>query len=368
MTSRSFLPVAFLLLGAAVQAAPAQSTSLQSGTPDIQFAGPMTFGPDGILFVADPRQAALYALDTGEKGQSSPAAKVEVENINKSIAEMLGVMPSDVMINDMAVNPESGSVYLSVSRGRGPDAAPAILKVDSSGKLAELSLKKIPFAKATFANAPAPGGEGRQNRRAQSITDLAYVDGHIFVAGLSNEEFASTLRSLSYPFQSSNEQTAAGTSVEIYHGAHGKFETHSPIRTFVPYVINGESHLLAAYTCTPLVKFRVSDLESAEKAKGTTIAELGNRNTPLDMVLYKKNGQEYLLIANTNRGVMKVTTEKIADQEGITERISDTAGLKYETIADWKNVQQLDRLNDSSVVLLVTDDAGSASLKTMPLP
>jgi hypothetical protein len=345
----------------------AEKSALKEGTPDIKFAGPMTFGPDGVLFVADTQQAAIFALDTGDKSGDPSGTKIQVDNVTESVAGLLGVKPSDVMINDMAVNPASGNVYLSVARGRGPDASPVILKVDSKGKLSEVSLKKIPFAKAELPNAPAPGGEGRSNKRAQSITDLAYVDGHIFIAGLSNEEFASNLRSVGFPFQ----KVESGAGVEIFHGAHGKYETGSPIRTFVPYVINGESHLLAAYTCTPLVKFRVSDLKPGTKAKGTTIAELGNRNNPLDMVVYKKNGKEYLLVANTNRGVMKIATDNVATQAGITEPVKGgkgTAGLSYETIADWTGVQQLDRLNDTSVVLLVVNESGAASLKTMTLP
>ena len=53
---------------------------------------------------------------------------------------------------------------------------------------------------------------------------MAFVDGQLFVAGLSNEEFASKLRSVAYPFA----RSPPGTSVEIYHGNHGQLETRSP--------------------------------------------------------------------------------------------------------------------------------------------
>ena len=52
-------------------------------------------------------------------------------------------------------------------------------------------------------------------------------------------------------------------------------------------------------------QFRIID------AKGKTIAELGNRNKPLDMISYKKEGKDYLLMANSSRGVMKISTENI---------------------------------------------------------
>ena len=50
--------------------------------------------------------------------------------------------------------------------------------------------------------------------------------------------------------------------------------------------------MLAAYTCTPLVKLPVSELKAGAHVKGTTIAELGNRNRPLDMIVYQKDGKD----------------------------------------------------------------------------
>lgn len=364
---RRGLILAVVLCCATQLALAAEKTGLSEGTPDIKSAGPIAFGPAGILFVGDTQQAAIFAIDTGDKSGDPSGAKIEVSGVNQAIAGLLGVTPADILINDMAVNPQTGNVFLSVSRGRGPDATPVLLKLDNaSGKFSELSLKKASFAKAPLPNAPAPGGEGRANKRAQSITDLAYVDGQVFIAGLSNEEFASTLRSIPFPFQ----KAEPGAGIQIWHTAHGQTETGSPVRTFVPFAIKGEAHLLAAYTCTPLVKLRVADLKSGAKVKGTTIAELGNRNQPLDMIVYQKDGKDYLLIANTARGVMKVTTEKIADQAPLTEPIKGggTAGLTYETIAQLKGVQQLDKLNDRNAVLLVVDEGGAASLKTVALP
>ncbi|MGE0757051.1 MAG: hypothetical protein AB7O38_08525 [Pirellulaceae bacterium] len=362
---RRTLALAALLCWATQCVVAAESKyGLKEGTPDIQSAGPLGFGPDGILLVGDTQLAAIFAIDTGDKSGDPSGAKIQVENASEAIAGLLGVQPRDVMINDLVVNPASGNAYLSVSRGRGPDAAPVLLKVDSSGKFSEVSLKNVPFAKAALPNPPAPGGEGRNNRRAMAITDIAYVDGQVFIAGLSNEEFASNLRSIPFPFQ----KVDSGASVEIYHGAHGAYETRSPVRTFAPFTIKGEAHLLAAYTCTPLVKFRVAELKSGQKVKGTTIAELGNRNNPLDMIVYQKDGKDYLLIANTARGVMKVSTDNAADQTPITERVNGTLGLKYDTIADLKGVQQLDRLNDRMAVVLIQNEAGDQQIKTVPLP
>ncbi|MDR3637309.1 MAG: hypothetical protein P4L84_26130, partial [Isosphaeraceae bacterium] len=197
-------------------------------------------------------------------------------------------------------------------------------------------------------------------------TDLAFVDGRVFVAGLSNEEFSSRLLSIPYPFA----ETGQGTSVEIYHGAHGRFETKSPVRTFAPYKINGESYLLAAYTCTPLVKVPVAELKPGSHVKGTTVAELGNMNKPLDMIVYQKDGKDYLLLANNNRGVMKVQTEGVAKTEAITKPVKGggKAGLPYETIADLKGVVHLDELDKDHAVILVQSQGGALNLETIALP
>ncbi len=270
------------------------------------------------------------------------------------------------MINDLAVNPASGKAYLSVARGRGPTAAPAIVRADRSGKLEVVPMEDVPFAKATLTNPPSAGAAARKGAspRSQAITDLAFLDGRVYVAGLSNEEFSSRLVSIAYPFASVDQ----GTSVEIYHGAHGQFETRSPVRTFAPYRINGEPYLMAAYTCTPLVKFPVAALKPGSRFRGTTVAELGNRNNPLDMIVYKKDGKDFILLANSSRGVMKISTDGVADAPSISSRITDTAGLPYQKVAELKGVVQLDALDKDHALILVEEPGGDLNLETVALP
>lgn len=329
--------------------------SLKPGTPDIKSVGPLAFGPDGVLFVGDRQAAAIFAIDTGDR-TPAPAGPFKVEGVDEKIAAMLGTEAKQITLNALAVNPASGRAYLSISRGRGPDAAPVLVRVDREGKIEEVPLKDVKFSKAVLPN-PRKGGQ-------DAITHIAFVKDRVFVAGLSNEEFASKLRSIPFPFT----QVDNGSSVEIFHGSHGRFETNSPVRTFVAYEINGEPNLLAAYTCTPLVKIPVAQLKPGERVKGTTIAELGNRNNPLDMVVYQKDGKDFILMANSNRGVMKITTENIDKIEGITKPQRDKAGLPYETITALKGVQHLDRLDKENALALVRTEAGPLNLESIALP
>jgi hypothetical protein len=159
-----------------------------------------------------------------------------------------------------------------------------------------------------------------------------------------------------------------GTSVEIYHGSHGKFETRAPVRTFIPLIVGNEPSVLAAYTCTPLVQFPIRELKPGAKIKGKTVAELGNRNRPLDMISYQKDGKQFLLLANSSRGVMKIPTEKIVEIEGITAPVSDTKGLAFETIEAWKGIDQLDRMDEKTAMVLARSDGGALTLESRDLP
>src|SRR5205814_8085073 len=134
---------------------------------------------------------------------------------------------------------------------------------------------------AKLPDVPVEGVQGEGNRqsnpRKESITDIGFLEDRVLVAGLANEEFASTLRAIPFPFKT----VANGTSVEIYHGAHGRFETRAPIRTFVPFNVGNQPQLLAAYTCTPLVQFPIKELQPGATIKGQTINELGSRKRPI---------------------------------------------------------------------------------------
>jgi hypothetical protein len=343
------------LLTAAVTLA-ANNAGMKSGKAELKWAGSLAFGPDAILFVGDSLGGAIYAIDTEDRAPGA-AAKVDVKGINEKIAAVLGTSADQILINDLAVNPISHKAYLSVSRGRGPDAIPVILRVDAKGKISELAMDNVKYARVSLSDAP----DGDTKRR-EAITDLAYVDGNVVVAGLSNEEFSSSLRSIPFPFT----EGVKGAGIEIYHGSHGRFETNAPVRTFVAYQIQKQSYILAAYTCTPLVKIPVSDLKPGNKIKGTTIAELGNHNRPLDMIVYRKDGHDYILMSNSSRGVMKMSAEGLDGYKPITAH-TEVTGVPYQTIAELKGVEQLDKYDDSNALILLGEN-GSLDLKSIPLP
>jgi hypothetical protein len=195
---------------------------------------------------------------------------------------------------------------------------------------------------------------------------MAYVQGKLFVAGLSNEEFSSKLWAVPYPFVSADR----GTSVEIFHGNHGRLETRSPVYTFIPYTIDNQPYLIGGYLCTPLVKFPMNTLQAGGKVRGTTIAELGNRNRPIDMFVYQQGGQDFLLMSNTSRGVMKIPTNLFASAAPITAPVKEEkAGVSYQTIESMKGVEQMDLFDQArALVLSRTAPTGPLSVDLVALP
>lgn len=355
---RTKLLAAAALLAATATAGRADD-GLAKGTPEVKSVTALAFGPKGLLFVGDSAGAAVFAVDTGD---TKPAGDkpLNVEKLDAKIAAALGVTDKDVRITDVRVNPASGNVFVGVTRGTGA-GAPALVKVTRDGTVSAVALKDVAFSKVALPN---PATAGAKGGAPEVITQLAFVDGKVIVAGLSSEEFASTLRVIPFPFKEADK----GAGVKIFHGAHGRLETNSPIRTFVPYKVGTEDNIMAAYTCTPLVKIPVAELKAGAKVNGTTIAELGNRNRPLDMIVYTKDGKDYLLMANSARGVMKIPATGFDKAEAITAKpANDTAGVKYESIKELTGVEQLDKL-DAGQALLLVKGANGLDLKTIPLP
>ena len=116
------------------------------------------------------------------------------------------------------------------------------------------------------------------------------------------------------------------------------------------------------------MKFPIASLKPGDKVRGTTIAELGAGNRPLDMILYKKDGKDFLLMSNNSRGVMKIATDGFATAAPITAPVSaETAGVPYETIASMTGVEQLDLLDAQNSIVIAR--AGAAlNLQIVPLP
>ena len=335
--------------------------NFKTGNPEIKSINALSFGPEGILFIGDSENAKVFALDTKDESMRSEVADFNISSFDQKIAEALGTTIENITISDMAVNPLSKSVYVAVTHSNG---SPVLIEVDGE-IISAIDLSDVSFSDVSLNASIGADAKDRRGRslRKWAISDMNYSNGQVMLTGLSNKEFGSTFRAFPFPFGNKQQMS----SLEIYHAAHGQYETHSPVKAFTTATIDGTDYVVASYTCTPLVIFPASDLKPGEHVKGRTVAELGNRNTPLDMIIVEKENESYLLMANSSRAVMRIKLSNIADFNGSltdpVEENSGTAGVKFNALPI-VNVLQMDRLDDNRFVMLQRKSNGDLALMT----
>jgi hypothetical protein len=253
----------------------------------LKSVGQLAFGANGLLLIAEPGSSALVAVDTGDVG---PAAKLKetVPDLTGVIAAALKTAPDQIQIVDMAPNPASGKVYLSVRNLAAKDVA--ILSVDAGGQA-----KVLNFAERPHIRVELPKSEAGP---IKNISDLAVTDDRVLVTGQSNEEFSSKIFSIPLPISAQSQGTIY--SAETYHVSHGRWETKAPIQSFIPYDDKGTPCVIGAFACTPIAKFPIANLSSGANVRGTSVVELGSGNRPIDLFSYTKNGQSWV-VTNTMR-------------------------------------------------------------------
>jgi hypothetical protein len=306
--------VAFALSGRA--SATSDNVSAGGGiSGPLRSAGALTFGPDNVLFVGDITAAAVHAFalratdvtsqDEVELGNfHNFEGRDLVRGLDQKLAALLGTTYDKIAINDMVVHQPSQQIFISVERGRSTDALPAIVRVNHGG-LEIIDLSQIAHSQVGIPNEPdARAMLEFDTQRSFAITDVKYYNGEVFVTGVSNLRFASTLHRIPYPFKT---QMATST-VEIWHPVHGEFETRAPIIRQLLKEVQGEPYLFAVYGCTPLVRFPLASLKDGAHVRGDVIGELGYGSNPLDMVTFADpfDQKEYLLVTIDTRAASRI--------------------------------------------------------------
>jgi len=286
----------------------------------LQSAGVLAFGPDNVLFVGDIKGAVIHAFALRATDLTSQS-DVELGNfhnfegrdlvrgLDQKLAALFGTTYDKIVVNDMVVHQPSQQIFISVERGRSTDALPAIVKVNH-GRLEVLELDGIPHSQAGIPNEPDPKAMLEfDTQRSFAITDVKYYNGEIFVTGVSNQRFASTLHRIPYPFKAQMETC----TVEIWHPVHGEFETRAPIIRQLIKEVQGEPHLFAVYGCTPLVRFPLAALKDGAHVRGDVIGELGYGSNPIDMLTFTDpfDHKEYLLVTIDVRSASRIAVSDL---------------------------------------------------------
>jgi hypothetical protein len=379
MRSKSFSSALGLVLAFLVGAAPALGDkkvfkTTAQGDPKIKSIDAISFAPDGVLLIGDGRGSQIVAIDTKD---TTPQkwTKAEVANIKDELAGRLGTTGKAIEILKMAVNPASQTAYFAV---RNLDSKKnLILTLSGSGKVGELDLESVTYARVELPK----GDEGAISK----ITDVAWAGDSILAAAKTAGKFASKVYSIPAPLDTETKAGICGT--ETYHVAHGRWETHAPLQTILPYEENGKKYIVGAFTCTPLVKFPLEDVKSGVKIKGTSVIEVGNGNEPRDMFTYEKNGKTYILMstyrmfhAKSPMGpspywTVRLEYDLLKESDKINEKALRRLDKKGQPATDramvakdFHGVVHMDKLDNQRAIAVRTDDKGGFSLAVINLP
>ena len=321
---------------------------------DIQSISRLAAGPENVLFVADWKTARVHAITLPETAQKPPGTAFNILDLEQLLSKQVG--GAKITVEDMVARPGTAEVYVAVSYGAA--RTPALFEVTSDQKARRINLKAAPSTSIALRDPPTTDYEFWRDmpERSFTVTDMKWRAGELFIAGLSNQEFASTLRRVKYPFDSQQSIT----SVEIYHTGHNLIETRAPIRAMSFATWGGKPYLVAAYTCTPLVTIPLDELKDGAHIHGKTIAELGYGNTPADMISYTMTQQgkseDFLMLVNFERGASVIPVPQVEAASagpGIDKVVpfGQLAGLNA-TPAPLAGVLRLDNLDDQSFIVV----------------
>lgn len=349
----------FVLLAACAATASASSVVKKSivGKPEISRIDVLSFAPGGVLLIGDGGRRQVVAIETGDVKRRAGAVPA-IKGFNRELAGRLGAPDDGVEIIDLAVNPDSGRLYVAARKQS--DKAYLVVTVDAAGRIAHFGLNKVRHAVVKLPE----GDKSPVNR----ITDVAWAGDRLIAAARCSEEFASKIFSTTGALV--HGKGGQLFSAETYHVSHRRWETKAPMSVLIPYVEDGRTYVVGAFSCTPVVKYPIDDLKPGAKVKGISMIELGSGNRPLDMFAYEKGGKASVL-ANTFRfhhqkrpfgpspyWSVRFDQDLLGDDEKINEgAVRRLAGSKpatdaIEMVEPFHGVVQMDKLNERSAIAL----------------
>jgi len=327
----------------------------------------------GLLLVGE-QGGSIVAIETGDKGVFKPLKDgTAITDLGAKIAGALGAKPGGVHINDLAVNPETGTIYLSVRRS---DGVSTVMTVNAQGKgqVAALDTAKLKWVRVKLS----------EKLKISRIADLGLAPGRLLAAGQSNDAFRSKIFSLPLPLEHGSSGDVYST--DTYHVAHGRWETRAPIQSFILTEELGNPTLVGSFACTPIAKFPLVNLKDGAQVKGTSVMELGSGNRPLDMFVYNSKGKQWLVThtmrfhkpfeytpskywgARVDMKHIKAKSEKVINKNAARRdktKAKDPKGV--EVIPALHGALQVDKFGDQKAALLREED-GKLNLAIVALP
>ncbi|MEO0616914.1 MAG: hypothetical protein AAFY69_12360 [Pseudomonadota bacterium] len=322
-------------MAAGVSTAPAKEDSAGSVPPKSLTV--LEFGGANTLFAADQTQNRVYAFelrDLPDQTRNLDSTPYNLVGFGSKLAAFFDTSPLSISYHDLAVHPVTKAAFISASISTPEGVRSELIRVTPDGQFAVVDVQKLTYTSLALSDPPDEMVSFWREIPAAtlSITDFEFDSGVLYIAGLSNGEFASTLRQVRYPFG----DDASVSTIEMFHTAHNQNETRAPIRAMTIATVGGKKTLIAAYTCTPLVTIPAQELENGAHVVGKTIAELGYGNTPVEVLTVtaynmERQPEDFVLVINREMSANLIKMEDLAEAPGLTQAfagLGDTLGVE----------------------------------------
>ena len=306
-----------------------------------QSANVITFG-NNTLFIGDSKAATIFAYPIAISENKGGSSGYNLTGIDAKVAALLGTTTDKILARGLAINPANQEAYLSFDKLSGATYVPVIVIANQTGAIRRMDLARSPHTEQKLKD---PNTQDFRlwsdvSLRSMTITAMKFFKNRLYVSGLSNAEFSSTLRVIDVPFTGQG----SSTSVDLYHTVHDQMETRAPMRNLDFVTANGTDYLVGTYTCTPFVAIPLDQLKDGAHVTAKTLAEMAVGNTPIDLFSYtaqdwNKNQYPVMLLTNKNHAAELI---KVADiitaigQDGMTTPVAtsgvDKAGMPSENI------------------------------------
>ncbi len=140
------------------------------------------------------------------------------------------------------------------------------------------------------------------------------------------------------------------------------------MNAFVPFTIENKSYLVAGYTCTPLVKFPISDLKPGSRC-GHDHRRVRCRQSRARHDRVPKGRPAVSADHEQQPWCDEDSDEHVRsghpDHRPVT---SETGGVPFEKVTSMTGVEQLDRLDDQRSIVIARNNTGAFNLKCCRCP
>lgn len=330
------------------------------GDPGLRRPIAIAMAPGNVLLVADDAGKQLVGIQLPEAATGKPITNVT--DVNGKIAARMGNPRSRATA--MAVSEKGDRAYFLV-----PDFSTqkyVIMSMDAAGTLAKLDLSAIAYAKVSLPFAA--------HQRMAGVNDLAWAGDRVLITGSTNSAFNANIIAIPAPLGATKATTI---SAETYHWSHRAWETRAPIRRFCVLQEGDKTYLFGGYTCTPIVRFDVSELTAGAKLRGQTITDFGGGEVILDILTYAKGGKRYLLANTRRRGCVRIERDYMMESEAVNEkakallsgRMSGEPVSKLTTmVKGFEGVFTMEKLSETHALVLRSPDGRRLDLVKLALP